>query len=184
MPSFAKRLWDLGFKSYDEYLASPQWKAFRQKYYASGCPTRCAVCKTPDAILHHHTYERLGCEHVDDVTPLCRRHHDEVHAFLKANNLFVDSTGKAVAACQGKYEPKKSPPAPNTGHRKRPARQHFGDAKPVWRFCETVSRRCDAHSASVILQEFGQLLQNRGDGAGSRVVREFMASSLASVGGD
>ena len=33
--------------------------------------------------LHHHTYDRLGCELLTDLVPLCRQHHAAVHRHKK-----------------------------------------------------------------------------------------------------
>lgn len=72
----------LGFTSYDEYLSSSRWLRTRARYLASELSQRCIVCKCTTFDLHHLTYRRLGREHLEDLVPLCRRHHDEVHAYV------------------------------------------------------------------------------------------------------
>lgn len=74
-----KALARLGFKSYAQYLVSDEWKETKRRYRASNKPQSCAVCHAPNVDLHHKTYKRLGHERLDDLTPLCRRHHDELH---------------------------------------------------------------------------------------------------------
>lgn len=96
MPSIGHQLYGMGYKSYEEYLASPHWLAFKAKYAGSGRPTACAVCGCHPTELHHTTYLRLGCERLDDVTPLCRTHHERVHWWLKENGRRVEATEMAV----------------------------------------------------------------------------------------
>jgi hypothetical protein len=92
-----KRLEDLGFKTYSDYLNGPHWKEFRRGYRAAGYSMLCVVCGTCYRIqLHHVTYQRLGCEIHEDVRPLCEDHHKEVHACLKAEKLKVSSTDDVV----------------------------------------------------------------------------------------
>jgi hypothetical protein len=74
-----KGLARLGHRSYADYLASPHWQGLRVRYASSGRPKRCAVCHDPAYELHHRTYRRLGEERLDDLVPLCGRHHDELH---------------------------------------------------------------------------------------------------------
>ncbi len=66
-------------EEYAEYLRSPHWGEIRQRYIESDRPTQCSVCGDPDYQLHHKTYERLGREELDDLEPLCDRHHRERH---------------------------------------------------------------------------------------------------------
>lgn len=99
MAKFHDTLKGLGFGSYVEYLNSDLWKRFKDSYRASGMSCRCVVCNSGVIQLHHHTYERLGCEQLTDVTPLCRPHHEAVHTWLKqSGRIFVKFTSEAVAA--------------------------------------------------------------------------------------
>ena len=107
---FSQRLSALGFASYDHYLASPHWSAFKIVYQSSGRPMACQVCKSPKIQLHHHTYERLGQESIDDVTPLCNDHHEQVHKILKDAKKFVEQTAWAISViCGIPYERTKKP---------------------------------------------------------------------------
>jgi len=102
MSAFKKRLSDLGFASYGEYLRSAHWSVFKATYKASGRSVKCAVCQVGPIQLHHHTYDRLGAELLDDVTPLCRIHHVAVHEWIKSHpKKFVEHTSEAVAMLRG-----------------------------------------------------------------------------------
>lgn len=106
MSRFSERLSALGFSSYEEYLRSPHWKEFQAQYRSSGRPKRCAVCRGRPVQLHHHTYERIGLEGIEDVTPLCREHHQSVHAWLRDRRKMVNATHIAVKALRGDSAPK------------------------------------------------------------------------------
>lgn len=68
----------LGFDSYADYLTSDHWQDVRRRYRASGRPMVC-ICGVPSQALHHQTYERIGCEELDDLVPLCNACHATVH---------------------------------------------------------------------------------------------------------
>ncbi len=65
--------------NYYEYIQSAEWrqKAHEAKQRAG---YRCQVCNRPatEVVLdaHHRTYERLGNEHPEDITVLCRNCHE------------------------------------------------------------------------------------------------------------
>lgn len=93
---FAERLASLGFDTYEAYLRSDHWKAFKASYRSSGRSILCAVCNGKPIQLHHHSYERLGHELLTDITPLCREHHEAVHIWLKTRKASVRKTGQAI----------------------------------------------------------------------------------------
>jgi hypothetical protein len=68
-----------GYPSYSEYLDSDHWKRVKEQYRALKLPQECLVCFSPNVDLHHKTYKRLGAERTQDLIPLCRHHHDELH---------------------------------------------------------------------------------------------------------
>lgn len=86
----------LGFATYADYLQSDHWRGFRGTYFASDRPKKCQVCGDSHVDLHHITYFRLGAEKLDDVTPLCRGHHERVHAILKERRWPTERTSKAI----------------------------------------------------------------------------------------
>jgi hypothetical protein len=69
----------LGYGTYADYLAGPEWADARSRYRTSGKVQRCLVCRAPNVDLHHRTYLRLGNERVDDLVALCRGHHELLH---------------------------------------------------------------------------------------------------------
>ena len=93
---FSERLNLLGFKTYNDYLLGDHWKSFKSRYRKSGRSVSCAVCGSNSTQFHHRTYERLGNEGLDDVIPLCRKHHEDVHSKLKEAGLSVGGTDKIV----------------------------------------------------------------------------------------
>ena len=69
--------------SYAAYIKSDAWRfspARLAELLASGA--RCRICNdgrsTTILHVHHRTYERLGCELVEDLTTLCEECHDVV----------------------------------------------------------------------------------------------------------
>jgi hypothetical protein len=79
---FQLKIEQLGFDSYESYLKSDHWKAFRTKYW-NRHKNKCYCCgSTKKCDLHHITYEHLGQERQKDVKPLCRSCHDKVHAVI------------------------------------------------------------------------------------------------------
>mgnify|MGYP001570314810 CR=1 FL=1 len=42
---------------------------------------RCAICPAPSEVVHHLRYrgKRGVSEHPQDLVPLCRHHHDDLH---------------------------------------------------------------------------------------------------------
>lgn len=78
-----------GYKSYEEYLRSPEWEQFNAWYRGSKLPQHCLVCESGRFVLHHVRYDRIGHEELWDVVPLCRPHHEEVHYWLAMHNGHV-----------------------------------------------------------------------------------------------
>ena len=74
-----RSLQDLGYRTYGEYLVSDLFYSVKERFRASNLPQSCRVCHAPNVDLHHKTYARLGNEKLDDLIPLCRDHHDELH---------------------------------------------------------------------------------------------------------
>jgi hypothetical protein len=65
--------------NYESYLKSKRWKNLRSRFRRERV-WRCEVCGFDrDLQLHHKTYERLGSEELDDLTPLCQTCHSALH---------------------------------------------------------------------------------------------------------
>lgn len=94
--TIGQRLYGMGFRSYSEYLKSNHWYELRRRWVESGRPCRCCVCLCVNYQLHHRTYARIGCESLNDMVPLCRRHHGQLHELLAAAGKGIESTDWAL----------------------------------------------------------------------------------------
>lgn len=68
---------------YAEYLQSEQWLTLRERVLERD-GHRCTVTgktKAPGDPLqvHHLTYERVGCERLEDLVTVCRSQHEKIH---------------------------------------------------------------------------------------------------------
>ncbi len=188
MSRFADNLRRLGFATYGEYLASPHWLAFRERYRASGASMKCAVCGVGRIQLHHHTYERLGAESLEDVTPLCRPHHEAVHAWLKSSGkIFVKFTHVAIAELSGKpvvwLTPKPKPKSNKQRKRQkrallRAAKCQCGNDKKRSRL---MCRKCDPEISTPTKSKAERLST---DHAVAKVLSEQLTARVAELGID
>jgi hypothetical protein len=83
-----RKLAELGFESYGQYIDSWGWRKRRAAYYAakgSDC-----LCGAPAQLVHHKTYETLGAETPDDLVGLCGECHGIVHSLVDAGLLTLD----------------------------------------------------------------------------------------------
>lgn len=69
-----------GFKDYAAYLNSAEWADVKRRYRDSDLPQDCCCGESTDLDFHHLTYERVGREALEDLTPLCRPCHRALHA--------------------------------------------------------------------------------------------------------
>lgn len=118
--TIAGRLDDLGFKNYVEYLKSDLWQEKRREYVASDRPQKCR-CGKPRHSIHHLTYERLGCELMEDLEAICDTCHAREHG-IKGHRK------KKIAKRQKKKKPRKA--ASQKSRRKQKRRSqgwHLGD---------------------------------------------------------
>jgi 5-methylcytosine-specific restriction endonuclease McrA len=68
-------------RSYQEYLASPEWQGTRDDALHQA-KHRCHICNSRHQLeVHHRTYERIGRERPDDLTVLCRPCHALFHRY-------------------------------------------------------------------------------------------------------
>lgn len=73
---------------YESHLSSKYWKDLRKSVYERSdykCE-RCGSCHLLQ--VHHRTYERLGCERLDDVELLCLGCHRSHHAEERMSDHF------------------------------------------------------------------------------------------------
>jgi hypothetical protein len=81
---FTSKVASLGYRSYAAYLLGDHWRALRERFYADdSTPKECICGSTEDLDLHHLTYVRLGRERLDDLRPLCRACHHDVHIYAR-----------------------------------------------------------------------------------------------------
>lgn len=80
----------IGYDSHAAYIASPEWRATKQRYMQSGMPVVCLICLSRETCLHHLSYRSVGNEPLSDLIPLCHQHHHELHQFLNMVNVPVE----------------------------------------------------------------------------------------------
>jgi hypothetical protein len=75
-----RKLRELGFTTYTEYVNSAMWRRRRREFYESR-PRRCEVCGGEEGPvwIHHCSYERLGEESDNDLVCLCTGCHVLAH---------------------------------------------------------------------------------------------------------
>jgi hypothetical protein len=76
-----------GYPSYADYIASPAWSDLHCRVSLAYGSSRCLACGYPFVSLHHITYERVCCELLSDVVPLCVRCHHAVHQRCKTDGI-------------------------------------------------------------------------------------------------
>lgn len=67
---------------YRAYIQSKEWRAVRERYWASKMPKECYCCGRPrhsGMHLHHRTYKNLGNERLMDLVPVCKGCHADIH---------------------------------------------------------------------------------------------------------
>jgi len=88
-------------KSYVKYLRkNKKWKAIKAGAKNDDLFNVCLVngCNETYIDLHHTTYENMGTKkEYNDLIPLCRLHHKQVHELHKAENLtLLEATEEIV----------------------------------------------------------------------------------------
>ena len=70
---------------YKKYLASPEWKGRKERWFRSRPGCCCEVCgSSKKIILHHLTYARVGKERDSDLMPLCNGCHLKLHRYARS----------------------------------------------------------------------------------------------------
>lgn len=92
-------------QDYFGYLRSDQWAETRQEVlwrYGHACWCCHATPRSLD--VHHLHYSRLGEEDVQDLRPLCRSCHDEVHdAHRSGDDTLAEATFRLREKNLGRY---------------------------------------------------------------------------------
>jgi hypothetical protein len=83
--------------SHKEYCESPHWKLIHKLWVESGYPRRCIACGSIAYELHHINYGHLYHEHLSDLLPLCREHHEGVHEVEKNRGIPISQPETALA---------------------------------------------------------------------------------------
>lgn len=78
---------------YERYLRSSHWRNLKRRYRASKYPQKCKCGATERLELHHRTYERLGCERLSDLHPLCPSCHELIHQIEREGQIGLDLNG-------------------------------------------------------------------------------------------
>lgn len=94
----------LGYKDYADYLRSPHWATIKAAYRASELPQTCQCGEAERLQLHHTTYERLGQERLEDLTPLCPECHTMIHVLERRGDIGLDMDGLESAERAKAYE--------------------------------------------------------------------------------
>jgi len=69
--------------TYSEYLKTNHWRLLKERYKESNYIQVCAMCGRGRVEYHHRTYKNMGNENLNDIIPLCRKHHGECHCDKK-----------------------------------------------------------------------------------------------------
>ena len=80
-------------EEYDEYMNSDEWKEKREEIFGLK-GRRCSICGTSFGIIdcHHLNYDHFKHEEeydYEDVIPLCRDCHSDLHQFIKDNDNII-----------------------------------------------------------------------------------------------
>lgn len=84
---------------YAAYLKSDEWQAVRRKSLTRKRNHFCRICGRKMDDLHHVSYRSIGTVHeLYDIIPLCRMHHEMIHAYAKGQNVSVRIATNKIAA--------------------------------------------------------------------------------------
>lgn len=75
-------------REYKEYLQSKEW-AIRRQACLERFGGQCALCENKAWHVHHRTYDRVGHEHINDLTALCGECHAKFHGKGKYEEVEV-----------------------------------------------------------------------------------------------
>lgn len=99
---FKKRLKQLGFASYRDYLNSELWKNNRRRFLESGFFNgKCKIChcRSSRIEIHHRSYKRIGQEMLIDMIGVCPECHEAIHDIHTATGFDLWLSTRIV--CRG-----------------------------------------------------------------------------------
>ena len=101
LPSLSRRLKELGFKTYQDYLASDHWRNVRRLWMPRRTRNDSPVCEFCLAgqrplHLHHRIYKNLGRETSRDLVLICESCHDWVHTWFNNGRKSLWTTTRQV----------------------------------------------------------------------------------------
>lgn len=88
-----RRIRQLGYEDYAAYLHSPAWSDVKRRYRESDLPQMCVCGATEGLHLHHKTYARVGEEQLEDLAPLCKPCHADLHVIEARGEVSLDYNG-------------------------------------------------------------------------------------------
>lgn len=149
----------LGYRDYDEYLRSPEWAEVKRRYRASDLPQDCFCGETEGLHLHHLTYERVGREQLDDLTPLCPRCHSMVHVLERRGDIALDLKGLVSERRAKRYQ--RNTPAPGESWEEATAdREVDRQRKSIERRIRAVVREAPAEVADRLLAGVTEIIDH------------------------
>lgn len=84
-----QRIMELRTMDYHEYLKTPEWAEKREQVLERD-GYRCRVCNTREnPQVHHRTYARRGNEDLNDLTTLCKYHHEVFHERMGQDEMMM-----------------------------------------------------------------------------------------------
>lgn len=90
-------------EEYEEYLQSEAW-AIRRQVCLDRFGGQCALCENRAWHAHHRTYDRVGHEHLNDLTALCGECHEKHHGKGKFEDVEVELMLEATKATKRREE--------------------------------------------------------------------------------
>lgn len=112
---------------YRDYMRSSGWFATRDRWEREWHqrnlgPVRCAVCRCEWEArrddLHHRSYDRFGHEAFDDLVPMCRACHSELHRIIDTSRTWRRmhrALATDLVLTKMREMPRPRPPKPQKG---------------------------------------------------------------------
>jgi hypothetical protein len=104
-----KKLKEMGFSSYSEYLSSKLWKYIKNKAKRKEAFKYCVICGGEDINLHHIEYNHIDKNTLVNIIPTCFSCHQKIHKEANKNNISLKSAVKIVKKrfkreCEKRYK--------------------------------------------------------------------------------